>query len=78
MERKGLVICQKTEIAQQLPSELEKIIGFQWFAMKISKENYFPLLHVGNVDVIPMNFDMVGNTVNSKVVKTILVKTIWH
>lgn len=80
IEQKGLVLFQKTKIAQKLLDTFEnKIIDFQQFIQKIHKEHNFPLLHIGNMNEIPINFNIVRNqTVNSKGVKIVLVKTTGH
>ena len=80
MERKDLVIRQKTKISQKLPCELEnKITSFQQYIIKLRKSHNFPLSHIGNMDEVPLNFDMVANrTVDIKGRKTIFVKTTGH
>ena len=77
MERKDLVIRQKTRIALKLSCELEdKINGFQKYIIKLRQTHNFPLSQIGNMDEVPMNFDMVDNRiVDNKGKKTIFVKT---
>jgi len=77
MERKDYMIRQKTRIAQKRPCELEdKINRFQKYIIKLRQTHNFLLSQIGNMDEVPMNFDMVGNrTVDTKGKKTIFVKT---
>ena len=67
----------KTKIAQKLPAELdEKVISFQRYVIKKRVEHQYALANIGNMDEMPMNFDMPPNrTVNSKGSKTVLIKT---
>ena len=71
---------QKTKIAQKLPAELdEKVISFQRYVIKKRVEHQYALANIGNMDEMPMNFDMPPNrTVNSKGSKTVLIKTTGH
>ncbi|KAG7166740.1 Pogo transposable element-like 1 [Homarus americanus] len=80
MNRKGLVLRQKSKIAQKLPLDLEsKITCFQWYIIQIRRNHNFPLTCIGNMDGTPMNFDMISNrTVEAKGSKIILVKTTGH
>ncbi|KAG7165833.1 Pogo transposable element-like 4 [Homarus americanus] len=80
MNRKGLVLRQKTKIAQKLPHDLEsKITCFQRYIIQIQRNHNFPLTCIGNMDKTSMNFDMISNrTVETKGSKTILVKTTGH
>ena len=77
MERKDLVMRHKTKIAQKLPAEMdEKVINFQRYVIKKRVEHQYALANIGNMDEMPMNFDMPPNrTVNSKGSKTVLIKT---
>ena len=77
MKRKGLVIRQKTKIAQRLPHEFEeKIMSFQRMMIRMRQENKYEMQHIENMDETPMNFDMPpSHTVNPVSEKTVLIKT---
>ena len=77
MKRKGLVIRQKTKIAQRLPQEFEdKIIGFHRMMIRMRQMNNYEIQQLGNMDETPMNFDMPpSRTVNPVGEKTIMIKT---
>ena len=77
MKRKGLVVRQKTKIAQRLPEEFEdKIISFQRMMIEMRKKNDYELQQIGNMDETPMNFDMPpSRTVNPIGEKTVLITT---
>ena len=74
MKRKGLVLRQKTKIAQRLPQEFEdKIIGFHRMIIQMRKANNYEMQQIGNMDETPLNFDMpLSRTINPV---TILIKT---
>uniref|UniRef100_H3A0T2 HTH CENPB-type domain-containing protein n=1 Tax=Latimeria chalumnae TaxID=7897 RepID=H3A0T2_LATCH len=80
MERKCLVLRQKTKITQKLLKDLDdKITSFQRFTIRQQQKHEYLLCHIGNMDETPMNFDMPSNrTVDSKGSKTVLVKTTGH
>ena len=51
MERKNLVLRQKTKIAQNLPADLEdKITNFHKYIIGLRKEYNYPLNQIGNMD----------------------------
>ena len=77
MKRKGLVVRQKTKIAQRLSHEFEeKLISFQKMIIRKRKRNGYKLQQLGNMDETPMNFDMPpSRTVNPIGEKSILIKT---
>ena len=68
MRRYGLVLRQKTKIAQKLPDDLEeKITSFHKFVLNLRKEYHFEIAQIGNMDETPMCFDLPPNrTVDSK------------
>ena len=80
MNKRNLVIREKTKIAQKLPKDLEyKITNFHHFIIQLRKKYKFPLSHIGNMDETPMNFDKLGNkTVDLKGVRTVNVKSAEH
>lgn len=77
MKRKGLVIRQKTKIAQRLPQEFEdKIICFHRMIIRMRNINKYEMQQIGNMDETPMNFDMPpSRTVHPVGEKTIMIKT---
>ena len=77
MKRKGLVIRQKTKIAQRLPQVFEdKIIKFHRMMIRMRQTNKYEMQQIGNMDETPMNFDMPpSRTVNPVGEKTIMIKT---
>ena len=77
MKRKGLVLRQKTKIAQRLPQEFEeKIISFQRMMIRMRRKHNYEMQQIGNMDETPMNFDMPpSRTVNPVGEKTVLIKT---
>ena len=80
MNRKNLVIREKTKIAQKLPKDLDhKVSSFHKFIINQRKKHQYPLSHIGNMDETPLNFDMLGNkTVDVKGVKTVHIKSTGH
>ena len=80
MNRKNLVIRQKTKIAQKLPRDLDhKVANFHRFIIGMRKRNQYPLSCIGNMDETPLNFDMVaGRTVDIKDAKTVQVRGTGH
>lgn len=80
MNRKNLVIRQKTKIAQKLPQDLDhKVTNFHKFVIRMRQKYNFPLSNIGNMDETPMNFDMINNkTVETKGVKTVQVRSTGH
>ena len=76
MKRNGLVIRQKTRIAQRLPHEFEKIVSFQRMMIRMRRENNYEIQCIGNMDDTLMNFDMPpSRTVNPVGEKTVYIKT---
>ncbi|CAM5160807.1 unnamed protein product [Natator depressus] len=80
MNRHVLCLCQRTKIAQKLPRDLEeKIKPFQRLIIKSRKEYAFELSQIGNMDEIPMTFDLQSNrTVTAVGEKRVLIKTTGH
>ena len=80
MKRHGLVLLQKTKIAQKLPDDLEeKIVSFHRFVLNLRKEHQFDLNQIGNMDKTLLCFDSPPNrTIESKGNKTILICTTSH
>ncbi|KAG2459032.1 POGK protein, partial [Polypterus senegalus] len=79
MKRSGLAM-HKTKIAQKMPNEYEeKILSFHKFVIDARKKNQFELSQIGNMDEVPLTFDVPSNrTVDHKGAKTITVKTSGH
>ena len=51
MEKKNLVLRQKTKIAQKLPADLEdKITNFHKYIIGLRKEYNYPPNQIGNMD----------------------------
>ena len=64
MRRNGLCMRVRTTIAQKMPEEYEvKIIEFHRFVIKVRKalEGDYELSQMGNMDEVPMNFDVPSN-----------------
>lgn len=80
MRRSGLAMRTKTRIAQKMPKEYEaKILSFHNFVIKARKKNSFEIGQIGNMDEVPLTFDVPSNrTVDLKGAKTITVKTSGH
>ena len=80
MNRKNLVIRQKTKIAQKLPRDLDhKVTNFHRFVIGMRQKHQFSLSCIGNMDETPLNFDMMGNrTVDVKGTKTVHVRNTGH
>ena len=79
MKRCGLAVCT-TSIARKLPIEYEsKIVSFQKFVLDARKKNGFEISPIGNMDEVPLTFDVPSNkTVDVKGAKIITVKTSGH
>uniref|UniRef100_A0A803K4M5 HTH CENPB-type domain-containing protein n=1 Tax=Xenopus tropicalis TaxID=8364 RepID=A0A803K4M5_XENTR len=77
MKRSGLAMRTKTKIAQKMPKEYEeKILSFHKFLIDARKKNQFELSQIGNMDEVPLTFDVPSNrTVDHKGAKTRTVKT---
>ena len=80
MKRCGLAMSTKTSTAQKMPIEYEsKIVSFQKFVLDARKKNGFEISPIGNMDEVPLTFDVPSNkTVDVKGAKTITVKTSGH
>ena len=68
MKRHGLALCTKTKIAEKLADDSQdKIISFHKFVMNLRKEHQFDIKQIGNMDKIPMRFDLpLNQTIDSK------------
>ena len=77
MNRKGLVLRQKTHIAQKLPSDLdEKLTNFHSYVIDSRKKMCFSLGQIGNMDETPMFFDLPSNkTIHFAGEKCVTVRT---
>ena len=77
MNRKKLSIRQKTKIAQRLTEAYEQeIVRFQRLSIQMRKCNVYEMSQIGNMDEIPMNFDMPAtHTVHPTGEKTVIMKT---
>ncbi|KAM3915673.1 pogo transposable element with KRAB domain [Leptodactylus fuscus] len=80
MRRSGLAMRTKTRIAQKMPKEYEsKILSFHKFVIDARKKNGFEIGQIGNMDEVPLTFDVPSNrTVDVKGAKTVTVKTSGH
>ena len=80
MKRCGLAVRTTTRIARKMPIEYEsKIVSFHKFVLDARKKNGFEISHIGNMDEVPLTFDVPSNkTVDVKGAKTITVKTSGH
>lgn len=75
MNRYGLALCQRTHIAQKLPSDVGKnITSFYQFVICDRREFEFSLGQMGNMDEMPMFFDMSG----TRTVHSVGDKTVTH
>ncbi len=80
MKRKALSLRRRTRISQKMPKDYEeKIITFQRFIIKMRQQNSYELGQIGNMDEVPMCFDMPpDHTVNNRGEKTVQIKTSAH
>jgi hypothetical protein len=80
MQRNGLSIRRRTTVAQRLPEELEELQqNFLSFVLRWRMKFNYPLNQIGNMDEVPLTFDMVPNsTVTAKGSKTITIKSTGH
>ena len=74
MKRNGLLLRQKTTLAQSLPRDYEeKIVQFHLFVIRQRRAHNYPLHLVANMDESPIQFDMPSNrtvsTIGEKTVK---------
>ena len=61
-KRNGLSLRQKTTLAQRLPPDYEeKIVQFHQYVIRQRQAHNYPLHLVGNMDVVPVQFDMPSN-----------------
>ena len=77
MKRDGLSLRQKTTLAQRLPPDYEeKIVQFHQYVIRQRQAHNYPLHLVGNMDEVPVQFDMPSNrTVNAVGDKTVKIRT---
>lgn len=77
MKRNGLSLRQKTTLAQRLPPDYEeKIVQFHQYVIRQRWAHNYPLHLVGNMDEVPVQFDMPSNrTVNAVGDKTVKIRT---
>ena len=77
MKRNGLSLRQKTTLAQRLPPDYEeKIVQFHQYVIRQRQAHNYPLHLVGNMDEVPVQFDMPSNrTVNAVGDKTVKIRT---
>jgi len=62
MRRNSLCMRTKTTIAQKLPHEYErKIIEFHKYVMNMRKKLCFEIGQLGNMDAVPLTFDVPSN-----------------
>ena len=62
MKRCGLAMRTKTRIAQKIPIECEsKIVSFHKFVLDARKKNGFEISQIGNMDEVPLTFDVPSN-----------------
>lgn len=80
MKRKALSLRRRTRISQKMPMDYEeKMITFQRFIIKMRRQNSYALGQIGNMDEVPMCFDMPPDrTVNNRGEKTVQIKTSGH
>ena len=59
MKRNKLVLRQKMKISQRLPDDLEeKITKIQSFVIRVRRSKNYSLVNIGNMDEMPVWFDM--------------------
>ena len=77
IKRNGLSLQQKTTLAQRLPPDYEeKIVQFHQSVIRQRQVHNYPLHLVGNMDEVPVQFDMPSNrTVNAVGDKTVKITT---
>ena len=80
MERNRLSIRRRTTVAQKLPEEQEELQqNFLSFILHWRMKFDYPLSQIGNMDEVPLTFDMVPNlTVTEKGSKTITINSMSH
>ena len=77
MRRHGLVLRNRTKLAQRLPKDVtEKVVQFQKYVIDIRKQEQHDMSQIANMDETPMTFDMIGSrTVDVKGAKTVEIKS---
>ncbi len=77
MKRQGLSMRTRTTLAQKMPADYEeKILEFHRFVINSRKKTSFELGQIGNMDEIPLTYDVPSNkTVSIKGCKSITIKT---
>ncbi|KAL7381042.1 hypothetical protein ABVT39_027717, partial [Epinephelus coioides] len=80
MKRKALSLRRRTCISQKMPKDYEeKMMTFQRFIIKMHQQNSYELEQIGNMDEVPMCFDMPPDrTVNNSGEKTVQIKMSGH
>ncbi|KAH1185488.1 hypothetical protein KIL84_018237 [Mauremys mutica] len=80
MKRHELRMRTRTRISQRMPDDYEeKIINFHNFIIKQRKRQNFEIGQIGNMDEVPLTFDVPSNkTVEAKGAKTVTIKTSGH
>lgn len=77
MKRNSLSMRTRTKLAQKMPAAYEqKIVSFHSYFINLRKETPFELGQIGNMDEVPLCFDVPSNrTVDRKGTKTVTIKT---
>lgn len=80
MKQQGLSLRTKTYTAQKMPADYEcTILKFHRFIIDTQKKTSFELDQIGNMDKVPLTFDVPSNrTVTVKGYETVTVKTTGH
>ena len=80
MRRHGLALCQKTNIAQKLPKDLDEKISFcHNFAISLCKQSSFELSQISNMDEILMTFNLpASRRIDNKGERTVQIRTTGH
>jgi hypothetical protein len=80
MKRHGLSMRTHIRIALKIPAEYEeKILEFHKFVIGARKNTYFELSQIGNMDEVPLTFNVPSNrTVDNEGATTITIKTSGH
>lgn len=62
MKPYNLCVQQKTQISQNLQSDIEdKIVNWQKYMIRLSKKQNLEYVHIGNIDESPVIFHMPSN-----------------
>ena len=76
MRRNGLCMCTKTTVVQKLPCEYErKSVEFHKYVINMRKKLCFEIGQLGNMDEVPLMFDVPSNKQWMLKVKTTMIKT---